>query len=230
MKRIPRDQVFIVIAAYNEHKHIADVVGKVQKAGYKNIVIVNDCSRDDTAQIIEKLPVADLHHIVNRGQGAALKTGIDFALEEGAKYIVTFDADGQHRAQDIDRMVGPVAHGPYDISLGSRFLGKRTDMPLTRFMTLKIGVLIQWIFYGLLLTDAHNGFRCLSRKAAQTITIQSDRMEHASEIIEEIKRHRLTYKEVPIVILYNEETLAKGHGGFAQAIKVLFKMILKKIG
>jgi hypothetical protein len=126
-------------------------------------------------------------------------------------------------------MIAPVASESCDVTLGSRFLSRQEGIPFARRILLKTAVIIQWVFYGLLLTDAHNGFRCLSRHAAEHIRIRSDRMEHASEIIEEIKVHKLRYKEVPVIIRYSEETLAKGHGGFAQACKVLFKMLMLKL-
>jgi glycosyltransferase involved in cell wall biosynthesis len=224
-----KSDVYIVIAAYNESNSIKKVVDNLIVAGYENIVIIDDGSKDNTYNVISNLFVFALRHIVNRGQGAALKTGIDFALEKGAKYIVTFDADGQHRVDDINAMITPIALKKCDVTLGSRFLDKKTKMPFTRYLTLKIGILVQWIFYGLLLTDAHNGFRCFSKKAAQLIHITSDRMEHASQIVEEIKRNRLKYVEIPVVINYNEETLRKGQGGFIQGIRVFSKMLWHKL-
>ncbi|MFW5746030.1 MAG: glycosyltransferase family 2 protein [Nanoarchaeota archaeon] len=222
-------KLYIVIAAYNESSSILKVIDALCKVGYTNIVITDDGSKDDTFFVISSQPVYALRHIINRGQGAALKTGIDFALSQGAEYIITFDADGQHRVEDIPAILEPVKSGEYDVTLGSRFLKKGTSMPLTRYLTLKVGVLVQGLFYGLFLTDAHNGFRCFSRKAAQEIDIRSDRMEHASEIIEEIKRNRLRYKEVPVIIRYTDETLRKGHGGIGQAFRVLREMIMHKL-
>lgn len=224
-----KNDVFIVIAAYNESNAITKVIKDLTGAGYKNIVVTDDGSKDDTFKIISNLPVFALRHSINRGQGAALKTGIDFALLNGAKYIVTFDADGQHRVEDLSRMITPVARNLCDVTLGSRFLNKKTKMPFSRFLTLKIGILVQWIFYGLLLTDAHNGYRCFSTKAARKIRINSDRMEHASEIVEEIKRNRLKFKEIAVIIRYTQETLEKGHGGFIQAIRVFLKMVFHKL-
>lgn len=224
-----KDEVFIVIAAYNEEKNIKQVISNLQKNGFKNIVITDDGSRDKTFEIISRSGVYALRHVLNRGQGASLQTGIDYALKKGAKYIVTFDADGQHRVEDLDAMITPVAKGIAEVTLGSRFINKTTEMPILRRLTLKVGVLVQFIFYGVLLSDAHNGFRCFSRKAAEKIRITSDRMEHASQIVEEIKLKNIKYKEVPVTIIYNEETLKKGHGGVIQAIKVLTRMIIRKL-
>jgi polyprenyl-phospho-N-acetylgalactosaminyl synthase len=224
-----KNHVYIVIAAYNEGNRIAKVISSLLNAGYKNIVVTDDGSKDNTFDIISQFPIYYLRHMVNRGQGASLKTGIDFALKKGAKFIVTFDADGQHRIQDLPAMIAPVAKREYDVTLGSRFLQKTTKMPASRWLTLKIGIMIQWLFYGLLLSDAHNGFRCFSMMAAKKVEIHSNRMEHASEIVEEIKRNRLRYLEVPVTIDYNEDTLRKGHGGFLQGTKVFWKMIWHKL-
>jgi polyprenyl-phospho-N-acetylgalactosaminyl synthase len=220
--------IFIVIAAYNEGKSIAKVVSGLKKANYHNIVVVDDGSKDSTFDVALNSGATVLRHVVNRGQGAALKTGIDYALRNGADIIVTFDADGQHRVEDLKAMIAPVKNGKYDITVGSRFL-KHVEMPFARRLTLKTAIFVVWFFYGAKMTDAHNGFRAMNRKAAQAIDITSDRMEHASQIVEEIHKKHLRYKEVPVTILYNDYTLQHGHGGIIQAIKVLGRMILRRI-
>jgi glycosyltransferase involved in cell wall biosynthesis len=221
-------QIFFVIPAYNEEKSIGKVIDGLKKAGYYNIIVIDDGSRDKTFLESKKRNVFALQHMINRGQGAALKTGIEFALKQGADVIVTFDSDGQHRVEDLPAMLGPVLRGEVDVTIGSRFI-KKTKMPLKRRILLKGSVLVQWIFYGVRLSDAHNGFRVLSREAAKKINIESDRMEHASEIVEEIAEKKLRYKEVPVVIRYTDYSLQKGHGSFFQAVKILLKMIFKKV-
>jgi polyprenyl-phospho-N-acetylgalactosaminyl synthase len=220
--------VFIVIAAYNEGKSITKVVTSLKHAGYRNIVVVDDGSKDDTYDFALDSGATVLRHVINRGQGAALKTGIDYSLKSGADIIVTFDADGQHRVEDLKAIIAPVKSGKYDITVGSRFL-KDVKMPLSRRLTLKIAVLVVWFFYGAKMTDAHNGFRAMNRKAAETINITSDRMEHSSQIVEEIHKKNLRYREVPVTILYTDYSLQHGHGGIIQAIRVLGRMILRRI-
>lgn len=220
--------IFIVIAAYNEGKSILKVISKLQKTGYNTIVVVDDGSKDNTYDVALSSGVTVLRHIVNRGQGAALKTGIDYAYKNGADLIVTFDADGQHRVEDLNAMIAPVNSGKYDVTLGSRFL-RPVKMPLFRRIMLKFAIVVVWFFYGIKMTDAHNGFRVLSRKAARTINITSDRMEHASQIVEEIHKKGLKYKEVPVVILYTDYSIQHGHGGFIQALRVFGRMILRRI-
>jgi polyprenyl-phospho-N-acetylgalactosaminyl synthase len=221
-------KTFIVIAAYNEGKSISKVISGLQKAGYHEVVVVDDGSKDNTYDIALNAGAIVLRHVVNRGQGASLKTGIDYSLRNGADIIITFDADGQHRVEDLKAMIAPVKSGKFDVSLGSRFL-KSTTMPFFRKLTLKIAILVVWFFYGVKMTDAHNGFRVMSRKAAKTININSDRMEHASQIVEEIHRKGLRYKEVPITILYTDYALQHGHGGMKQALRVFGRMIIRRM-
>jgi len=220
--------VWIVIAAYNEESVIGDVVKELLKAKYDNIVVVDDGSKDKTAEVAREAKAHVVVHEVNQGQGAGLRTGIQYALKHGADIIVTFDADGQHRVEDLPVMIAPVASGEVDVSLGSRFLGKKSNIPFFRRLTLKIGILVVWLFYGVKLTDVHNGFRAFSRSAAEKIRITCPRMEHASEIIYEIKRNKLKFKEVPIVIRYTE--YAKQHGQSSwNAFRILWRMILHRL-
>jgi glycosyltransferase involved in cell wall biosynthesis len=222
-------KTFIVIAAYNEGKSISKVISKLQSSGYSDIVVVDDGSSDNTYDTILNSGAIALRHVINRGQGAALKTGIDYSLKNGADIIVTFDADGQHRIEDLSAMINPVKNKKCDVTLGSRFLNNTTDMPFFRKLTLKIAVFVVWFFYGAKMTDAHNGFRVMNRKAASAINITSDRMEHASQIVEEIHRKNITFREIPVTILYTDYSMEHGHGGFMQGIKVFSRMIIRRI-
>jgi len=226
----PSKKIFFVIPAYNEEKSISRVVRELKAAGYKYIVVIDDGSKDRTYEEAKKQGVVALQHMINRGQGAALKTGIDYALKNGAEFIVTFDSDGQHRIEDLPAMLSPVVKGEVDVTLGSRFLHqKKINMPLGRRILLKGSVWVQWFFYGVKLSDAHNGYRVLSRKAAEMIHIDSDRMEHASEIVEEIMKKNIKYKEVPVIIRYTGYSMKKGEGSFKGALKIFFKMLLRRV-
>ncbi|MFC2134815.1 glycosyltransferase family 2 protein [Bacteroidota bacterium] len=223
-----KEKVFVVIAAYNEEKKITSVIKGLKKYGYKNIVVVDDGSGDKTFSTASKENIHVLKHSINRGQGAALKTGIDYAILNRAEFIVTFDADGQHHAEDIEKMLKVVQSGKFDVALGSRFLKKDSNTPILRKFVLKIGVLVVWIMYGIKLTDSHNGFRVFSRKAAQKISITSDRMEHASQIVEEIKKKNISYKEVPVTITYTDYSKTKGQSSF-NSVKIGLRMIFRKL-
>jgi len=178
------------------------------------IVVVDDGSSDATFDIARTFPVWVLRHPINCGQGAALQTGIDFALSQGAHAIVTFDADGQHDPNEIPRMLEPVLSGKADIALGSRFLERTTNVPWTRRLLLRAAILFTRLTNGLKLTDTHNGFRVFSRRAAETIRIRQPQMAHASEILDQIAKYRLSYVEVPVTIRYTAETLAKGQSSW----------------
>ena len=222
-------KVFVVIAAYNERGSIATVITDLKHHGYRNIIVVDDCSKDTTSQIAKKQGAIVLRHIINRGQGAALKTGIDFALQKGADIVITFDADGQHQAKDIKALIKPILSGKAEVVLGSRFLEDTSTIPFRRRLLLRGSVIVQNLFYGIALTDAHNGFRALSRKAARKIQITADRMAHASQIVHEISKKRIKYQEVPVDILYTKYSLARGAGSFTEALGVLWKMIWDKL-
>jgi polyprenyl-phospho-N-acetylgalactosaminyl synthase len=220
----------IVIAAYNEEKNIANVVDSLKQEGYNNIIVVDDGSKDNTFQIAKQNGAIALKHIVNRGQGAALQTGMTFALKNGADFIVHFDADGQHDPKEIKSMVMPLQSKETEITLGSRFL-KKQKIPFTRKLMLKGGIIAVWAIHGIKLSDTHNGFRAFTKKAAKKIVITADQMEHASEILEKIKKYKIPHKEIPVTITYNEETLKNGRKGQGQfdSIKILIKMIMGRL-
>lgn len=219
---------YIIIPAYNEEKRIVEVIRELKSNNYKNIIVIDDGSRDNTGKIAEKEGVIVLKHILNRGQGAALQTGVNYALDNGADYIVHFDADGQHQAKDIENLLNPLKKGNFDVALGSRFLEGSAEIPKSRALFLKGSIIIDWLFSGLKLTDTHNGFRAFSRNAAKKINITEDGMTHASEIIQQIRDNRIKYIEVPVDIKYSKEIMKKGQSPF-HAINILFRLIFKKI-
>jgi len=136
--------------------------------------------------------------------GAALATGTQYALDHGADIIVHFDADGQHRADEIDRFIRKIVTDDADIVIGSRYKQKN-NLPWTKkYLIHKPGLVFQNVTSRIHLTDVHNGFRAMNRHAASKIQIRQDRMAHASEIIYEVKRHKLRYREVPVTIAYRE--------------------------
>ena len=219
---------WIVVPAFNEAEIIVDVISDLKDKGYTNIVVIDDGSSDSTSSAASKAGAITLKHKINQGQGAALRTGINYCLSKGAELIVTFDADGQHSVKDIPRMIAPVVSGNYDISLGSRFLRQGSNVPIIRSILLQGGAFMFLIFYGVKLTDSHNGFRVMSRHAAKSIRITCDRMEHASEIIEKIGKYKLKYKEIPVTIKYTSYSKSKGQGNLC-AFKFLFNMLSRKL-
>jgi glycosyltransferase involved in cell wall biosynthesis len=219
--------VWVVIAAYNEEAHLSETLRAVC-ASWPCVVLVDDGSTDATSAVAVRYPVWVLRHVINCGQGAALQTGIDFALSRGAAIVVTFDADGQHQADEMERLVAPVRAGQVEVALGSRFLGKVEGMPWGRWLVLKLGVLYTRIFSRIRVTDTHNGFRALSRRAAQVIRITHNGMAHASEILDQVRRHGLGYCEVPVTVRYTASTMAKGQNSW-NGLWIIGQLLLGKM-
>ncbi|MEZ6143253.1 MAG: glycosyltransferase family 2 protein [Zavarzinella sp.] len=227
-KPMPNKDLWIVIAAYNESKRIGNTIAGLQQHGYRNIVVVDDGSADDTYLSAKSFGIHTLRHVLNCGQGAALQTGIQYALRQGAHYICTFDADGQHAANEIPQVLEPVLQKRVDVTLGSRFLGATENIPLSRKLVLKGGVIFTRVFSRVKVTDAHNGFRVLSRNAAEKIRIRQNRMAHASEILDEIRTHDLRFEEVPVTIRYNADTLAKGQSSW-NAFRIVAQLVMGRL-
>ncbi|MFA5317894.1 MAG: glycosyltransferase family 2 protein [Patescibacteria group bacterium] len=208
--------VYIIIPTYNEEKSIRAVIKDIKNSfNEARIIIVDDASDDQTVAFAQNLPIAIiLQHAVNRGQGAALKTGTECAIIEGADIIVHFDADGQFLADEIKDMTAPIVNGQADIVFGSRFLDKKSSMPwLKKNIIMPLARLINKIFFNVQLSDPQAGFRAFSREAYKKIEWQQDRMAHCSEIMRNAFKNKLRIKEVPITVIYKDFG-QKFSGGF----------------
>jgi len=213
---------------YNEAAVIKNTVDELLEYGYK-VVIIDDASTDNSGNQVEGLPVHYIRHRINLGQGAALQTGIDVALKKEADYFVTFDADGQHDVKDIPGMLQSLEHKNHDIILGSRFItGATTNISFIRKLFLKTACLFNYLFTGILLTDAHNGLRVFNRHAAKLIRLKENRMAHATEFLLEIKRNRLSFSEYPVHIRYTVYSRKKGQS-LLNSIRIFFELVLNKI-
>jgi glycosyltransferase involved in cell wall biosynthesis len=202
-------RVWVVVPAYNEARVIAGIIAEL-KCDAHRIVVVDDGSADSTAEVAAECDAVVLRHPINLGQGAALQTGIEFALARGAEFIVTFDADGQHRTAEIARLIDALETHRADFALGSRFLGSAVNIPPLRRMLLRAATLFTRLTTGLALTDAHNGLRAMTRRGALRIRLRQNRMAHASEILGQIAASGLKFVEVPVTIDYSSYSLAKG--------------------
>lgn len=216
--RVERNATWVVIAAMNEEAVIYDVVADVKHGGW-SVVVVDDGSRDATARRAREAGAAVLRHPINLGQGAALQTGIDYAVRHGAVHLVTFDADGQMSSADIPRLIA--ALDAADVALGSRFLGTVEGASAKRMALLRAAVMMSNRLSGLKLTDAHCGFRAFRASVAPLLRMHQDRMAHASEFLRNIKKSGARVVEVPVTIRYTEHSMAKGQHGF-QAVRILF--------
>jgi len=221
------DDFYVVIAAFREESCIGDVVTEL-RAAFRNVVVVDDGSGDGTGAAALSAGAIVLTHPFNLGQGAALQTGITFALRRGASYIATFDADGQHRVADLQRMLAEIRASAIDVVLGSRTLGGVIGAPPLRRWVLKAAVLHARLSTGLSLSDAHNGLRVFTRAAAERIRIRQNRMAHASEILSEIARHSLRYREVPVTISYSRYSLRKGQRTL-DSLTILFDLLVGRM-
>lgn len=208
-------EVFVVIPAYNEGEVILQVIADLHKHNYHNIIVVNDGSSNNLEKLLRNEEVIYIKHLVNRGQGAALRTGTKLALKLGANYIVHFDADGQMQAQDIVLMLDSFKQQNIDVVLGSRFLDKASKqrVPKLRRGILFFAKIFNRVFLRIVYTDPQNGFRVLNKKAAKVLNWKNDRMAHASEILYLIKKHKLQYKEEKVNIQYSKYSLQKGQSG-----------------
>jgi len=217
----------IIIPVYNEGSVLAEVLQKVAtlKCG---IICIDDGSADDSAAIIRASKAVLIRHPVNAGQGAALQTGIEYALQfPTCKYFVTFDADGQHSIEDVRNMLSIIKAEKLDVVLGSRFLGSAHKIGNKKKLLLKAAIAFTNAFSKVQLTDTHNGLRVFNRAFAQALDIRMPDMAHASEIIDKLGRGNWQYKEVPVTIQYDAYSRSKGQSMF-NSFNILFDLLLQR--
>ena len=222
-----QSKVWLVIPAYNEARVISPTLTDA-KAYFSNIVVVDDHSSDATGDLALSAGAYVCRHPVNLGQGAALFTGIQFALLQGAETIVTFDADGQHSARDATAMVQVLHKENCDVVLASRFLGKAEGLSRRKRLFLQLATSYTRATTQLAITDTHNGLRVFSRRAAEQIQIRQNRMAHASEILEQIATLGLSYVEVPCTITYTDYSMAKGQH-MSGAFTILTDLFMRRL-
>ena len=219
-------KIFIIIPAFNEATVIIDVIAEIKSVGYQNIIVIDDGSADNTyEQAAKEAGVIALKHFLNRGKGAAVKTGIEAAKILGTDVVITIDGDGQHNPEDIKKMLTLINEG-YDVVLGSR-LKNPEGMPKYKILHNQIGNLCVWAIYGLWVTDSQSGFRAYSKKAIDSIETKTDRYEYDSEVIREIYRNKLKYAEIPIEVRYTDYSMSKVHKmNLKNGAKTLIKMMI----
>lgn len=202
---------WLIVPCYNEGTVIFDVLSHARET-FPNIVAVNDGSHDNSAEQIRAAGAHLVNHPVNLGQGAAIQTGVEYArAQPGAKYFVTFDADGQHQVKDVARMVERLRTEPLDIVVGTRFAGQdNSQVPWIKRVVLKTVVMLSPRTRKLGLTDAHNGLRAFNKKVADEMNIRMNGMSHASEIVAMIEKFGWRVDEEPVDILYTEYSMSKG--------------------
>lgn len=224
---VPNGDVWIVIAAYNEESVLESVLGELRE-WFPDVVVVDDGSEDGTSTAARAAGAVVIEHPVNLGQGAALQTGITAALRFDAEYIVTFDADGQHRPKDVMALLEALVRTGADIALGDRFAGSTPGMPRSRRVLLRIARRFTSLTTGVSVSDPHNGLRAFRASAARRIRIRQNRMAHASEIIAAIDRQDLSVVEVPVEIRYTDYSKGKGQGGL-DAVNILLDLVTGRL-
>lgn len=200
--------VCIIIPAYNESARIKSVLREVARTGF-DVIVVDDGSSDDTAAAIKEFPVKLLAHAVNLGQGAALKTGTDLANHLGYEIIVHFDADGQHRVEDIISLVEILKNEDVDAALGSRFLGLESNYSMKKKIILKLARIFSRKFLKLNFTDPQSGLRAFKSVVLPKLDWTADDFMHASEILDLIIKNKLKYREIPIQVNYDGYSAGK---------------------
>ena len=220
-------EIWVVITAFEEESIIADVIKGALLQSH-NIVIVDDGSTDETGAIAHREGAYVLRHLFNLGQGAALRTGMEFALSMGAELIVTMDADGQHDARDIPLMVSRMMEEGADVALGNRFSGKVIGISWQRRFILICAWILTRVSSGIAISDSQIGFRIFTAEAATRLSITQNRMAYASELIQQIVRLKLKIVEVPVTVVYTAYSKRKGQSGL-NSINIIIDLILGKL-
>ena len=201
-----------VVPVYNENPDKLNLFLDELKQYVDDIVIVDDGSTNNLQQttynkqqftVVSRQSLVILRHEFNRGQGAALQTGTDYAMRNGANIIVHIDGDGQHKPENIPALIKPIQQGQADIVFGSKFLDKTNHIPWTKkHLIIPIARIINFLFSGLWLTDAHNGLRAFRAAVGDKLYLSHDHMAHATEYLQLVKKNRLRYIEVGVNVNY----------------------------
>lgn len=220
------DDTCLVVPVYNEAAVVGDVIGQAREA-FPRVVCVDDGSTDGSAEEVRRSGAVLVQHPINLGQGAALQTGIEFALRDpSVRYFVTFDADGQHLISDVERMLEILRRDDADIVFGSRFLGEAVDLTRAKRLVLRAAVRYTNATAGVRLSDAHNGLRAFNRPVAAALKLRMSGMAHASEIVTAVARGGFRYAEAPVTIVYSDYSRAKGQS-LLNSVNILFDLIFR---
>lgn len=226
MRRANLD-LWVVVPAYNEERAIGSTLDGLMGRGYR-VAVIDDGSRDGTAGVARAAGATIVSHPINLGQGAALATGLRYALGRGATHVCTFDADGQHDPETIAAMLDALDSSGADVALGSRFLGATVGMPASRRALLRGAIAFTRVHAKLAVTDTHNGLRLFTRATAERLEIRQRRMAHGSEILSEIARLKARFIEVPTTVSYTEYSRAKGQH-FFDSVKIVLDLAYESL-
>jgi len=198
-------KITVGIPAYNEEKNIAKIIVKLKKM-VDQILVCDDGSTDSTCAIAESLGAIVINHPKNLGYGSAIRSIFLKAKEINAELLVTIDADGQHKIEDVEKVIKPVVDGQADISIGSRFLEGDDNSPKYRKLGIKIITKVTNSSLSEKITDAQSGFRAYNNKVLQSLTPSDSGMGISTEILIKSSNLGLKIAEVPTEIQYEGET------------------------
>ena len=216
-------KIVIVIPLYNEKKHIKDVLMDVAKTKYP-IIVVDDGSSDNSNSIVKGMKIKNLtllKHEINLGKGAAMKTGADFAFENGANAVVFMDSDGQHLAHDLSKFVIALETNKYDLVLGTR--NYNYGVPLVRFLGNKLASVVVAFMFGTYVSDLLCGFRAITKAGYEKTKWESDGYGVETEMVARIGKNKIRFCEVPVETIYHDKvkgvTILDAFGIFGQVVK-----------
>ncbi len=229
-----KQTIYIVIPAYNEASVIGDVVKGVRRTFRRSaydfeVVVVNDCSKDDTAKVAQKAGATVISHILNTGAGGATSTGLSFANRNNAFIAATMDADGQHDPKDVLKGVNIIMKNhQYDLLIGSRLIDSK-GMSRVKILGNKGLSFVTYILFGINTTDSQSGMRIFSHKALQTLRWKTSGYEFCSEMLWRAKQQGLSISEYPIKAIYTEYSKGKGQNNW-NAINIIKRLLKRRIG
>lgn len=214
----------VIIPVYNEERTIEGVINDLLGKGFKRILVVNDGSTDPTLSLVSKHPVRVINHIINMGYGSALRTGFECAIKWGFKYVITFDADGQMRAEDAARILYESINNNWNYTHGCRDFNY-PGVPRTRKFMGILADILTFLLSGKYVKDTQSGLRCINVGLLRKFNLRSIGFSIPSELVIESIRNGEVPKPVTIKAIYTKESLKKG-----QKISNSFKVVKELLG
>ena len=227
---IPIRDIHIMIPAYNEGTVLREVIESIHQHGFDKVIVVDDGSHDQTAEVARQAGARVIRHLVNRGAGAAVQTAISLAREQDWPYVVFMDGDGQHSPEDIFKMTAKMEESNCDLVIGSRFLKIDGKIPWTRIVFNYIANIMTNIFCKKRYTDSQSGLRLLNRNAIQKINLEIDRFGFCSEMLISAESQGLEIGEAHAQIKYSAYSINKGQDfqiGITTALNFLWNLFFK---
>ena len=202
--------IYVLVPAFNEQKVIKDIINSLLK-NFSNVIVINDGSNDRTLEIINDLDIKVLSHEINLGVGAAVQTGFDYVSKiPNAKAVITFDADGQHLVDDAVAMAKEILICDEGIIFGTRFPKHSKNIPKVKRFVLKLIAKITDLVTGVTLTDAHNGLKAYKISTIKELELQFSSYSYESELITQVAKKKIDYKEMSTDIKYTSYSIKKG--------------------